>query len=233
MCFAPWVSLTSAILDFLVALFLLTYYRRSFFNRSAAIFISLLGLYQLTEYLLCTTQTPFLWARLGFIVYTFLPALGVYFGLRYTRHHYSQHWIFILPVFFSLYAIFKQDFIISAQCAAVFVMVKTVLFPFLQNWILSILYWWIYYFGFVVTAGYLIYKKYLRDKNKVVKREDEFIFLAAGLTLFAPLVFILTLPAFYIKFPSIYCAFGLFFAVVAIIIAETDKHRQKRLLKHR
>ena len=85
MCFTPAISLTTALIEFIIATFILVKYKRYVVPVFFAILVYVLGIYQFTEFMLCTTNNAFLWAKLGFITYTFLPAIGLHFAFRLTK----------------------------------------------------------------------------------------------------------------------------------------------------
>ena len=73
MCFTPTISLTTAIIEFIVVIYLIKRIKDKSL-RALPWIILILGLYQLTEFFLCTTDNQ-IWPKLGFIMYTFLPIL--------------------------------------------------------------------------------------------------------------------------------------------------------------
>ena len=113
MCFTPTVSLTTAIIEWVIATFILFRYKKSVFSRFMALFIFILGFYQFSEYMLCTSGNVELWAKLGFISYTFLPALGLHFILSYTKNKFNKAWLYAPVAIIILVVILKNNFIIN------------------------------------------------------------------------------------------------------------------------
>ncbi len=111
MCFTPIVSLSTAIVEFVVATAILVFCRKSLINRFFPLLIYILGFYQFTEFMLCTSNYPFFWAKMGFITYSFLPAVGLHFVMKLTNRKYNYITLYMIPVIFSLMALFKPGFI--------------------------------------------------------------------------------------------------------------------------
>ena len=170
MCFTPIISLTTAILEFIVATFILIYFKRTTFVKFSVIFIYVLGFYQFTEFMLCTSGNEFLWAKIGFITYTFLPALALHFALTFNKKKYNLTYIYFLPILIFIFAFLNQNFILNASCDSVFVIVQTMFFSFknLQSIILSILFM-SYYFGFILLVPYILIKKRYKTKYMELK----------------------------------------------------------------
>src|SRR3989344_2355883 len=108
MCFTPVISLSTAILEFFVATFIFIYFKKSRVNFFFIIFLYFLGFYQFSEFMLCTSGSAFFWAKIGFVTYTFLPAIGLYSVLRIINRDYKSYklaLVYLLPIIFSLIAI--------------------------------------------------------------------------------------------------------------------------------
>lgn len=226
MCFTPIVSLSTAIIEFVVATSILVFYRKSLINKFFPIFIYILGFYQFTEFMLCTTSYAAFWAKMGFITYSFLPAVWLHFAIRLTKRKFNYLTLYIVPVFFSVMALLKPDFIISSVCTTFFVIVIKDLFNSSIP-LLSFIYG-SYYFGFILLFGYFLLKSFNKEKNKL-KREIYFIIFAATLvTLFPAMVLFIAFPAFNVMFPSVYCEFAVLFTVAALIASYLDNKIQKK-----
>ena len=121
MCFTPIVSLSTAIFEFVVATAILVFCRKSLINRFFPLLIYILGFYQFTEFMLCTSNYPFFWAKMGFVTYSFLPAVGLHFIMKLTNRKCNYITIYMVPVIFSLMAFLKPGFIIESTCTTFFV----------------------------------------------------------------------------------------------------------------
>ncbi|MDD4983944.1 MAG: histidine kinase N-terminal 7TM domain-containing protein [Candidatus ainarchaeum sp.] len=210
MCFTPAVSLSIAIFEALVATFILLYFKKSTLHKSLVVFLYVLGFYQLTEFFLCTTSNPFLWAKLGFITYSFLPALGLYYALDYLRKKIYLIPIFVIPVATSIFVLINSNFISLAACGSFFVTTRNM---FMGHWIGAV--YLVYYFGFICLIAIFLILHAIKKKG--VKRQlDIIVLLALVLSLFPPIILIFILPSLKIMFPSIYCEFAVLFAFAAL-----------------
>ncbi|HLC87307.1 MAG TPA: hypothetical protein VJH65_03480 [Candidatus Nanoarchaeia archaeon] len=227
MCFTPVISLSTAILEFFVATFIFIYFKKSRVNFFFIIFLYFLGFYQFSEFMLCTSGSAFFWAKIGFVTYTFLPAIGLYSVLRIINRDYKSYklaLVYLLPIIFSLIAIFSNNFIIKGECNKFFVEVQTMfsLFPILRAFYV------IYYFGFLLLICIFLLSKIVKEKNKIKKKIEIVIFVAIILNLFPVIILMSIIPALGIMFPSIYCEFAVLFAIAAVIAAYLDSKPRKR-----
>ena len=194
-----------------------------------AILIYILGIYQFTEFMLCTSNV-FLWAKLGFITYTFLPAIGLHILLKLAGNKKYNWLVYILPLFFSFWAIFKSNFIIYASCSSVFVTINNVFAS--QGYSLLSKGYLVYYFGFILAMILLAFIWIKKEKDKPTKKLAILLGSAMIITLTLPLILIFILPSLKIQFPSVYCQFALLFTIAALIgIKIYDKKKRKELLK--
>jgi len=227
MCFTPTISLTTTIIEFAIATFILTFYRKSLVNRFFVILIYVLGAYQFTEFMLCVSNNPILWARLGFIVYTFLPAIAIYYILLYSKKINNKQYfklVYLIPIFFSVIAFYFGSFISRAECSQFFVIGQNMLYSISP--ILSAFYG-LYYYGAIILSAIFILKKAFNEKNKIKKYIAINIFLALMVSLVPALILIIILPAISIMFPSIYCEFAILFSIAALIAARLDNQLKK------
>lgn len=223
MCFTPWVSLFTSLLEFAVATFILVRYRSYLVPAFSAIFIYILGLYQFTEFMLCTGNNAVLWATFGFVAYTLLPAIGLHMTTRFTHEKFNSYLLYLPPVVFSLVAFLKNDFILEVGCDRVFVMATTI-FTNPVN-VLSHSLYLIYYFGFLLITCFLLASHIKRNKMRKIYLWWVNLFI---LTVAAPVVLIVILPGLQIKLPSVYCEFALLFSIAAVASSEVYHRKRKK-----
>ena len=226
MCFTPIVSLSTAILEFVVATAILVFCRKSLINRFFPLLIYILGFYQFTEFMLCTTSYPFFWAKMGFVTYSFLPAVGLHFIMKLTNRKCNYITIYIMPVIFSLIALLKPDFIIQSTCTTFFVIVSKDLFN--SSIPLFSYIYGLYYFGFIMLFCYFLLKSFNKEKNQLKRKSYAVIFAATLITLLPAVVLFIIFPAFKIIFPSVYCEFAVLFTAAALIASYLDNTIQKK-----
>jgi hypothetical protein len=226
MCFTPFISLTTAIIEFAVATFILIKYKKYLVPVFSAILIYVLGFYQFTEFMLCSSSNPFLWAKIGFITYTFLPAIGLHLILRLAKNKRYNKLIYLVPIFFAIITIITPNFIIKASCSKVFVTVQNVLAS--QNYAGLFPFYLIYYTVSILTMGILLFVLIKKERNKLDKKIERLWFMAGLITILIPIILILILPALKIKFPSIYCEFALLFTIAALISSSLYVRKKKK-----
>ncbi|MBU4283717.1 MAG: hypothetical protein KJ968_01295 [Nanoarchaeota archaeon] len=226
MCFTPIVSLSTAILEFVVATAILVFCRKSLINRFFPLLIYILGFYQFTEFMLCTSNYPFFWAKMGFVTYSFLPAVALHFVMKLTNKKYNYKILYIVPVIFSLIAFLKPDFIIQSTCTTFFVIVIKDMFNSPIPLLLFI--YELYYSWFIVAVCYFLLKGINKEKIPLKRKLYAVILAAVIITLFPAMVLFLIFPAFRIILPSVYCEFAVLFTVAAIISSYLDNKIQKK-----
>ncbi len=76
-CFTPAVSLATFVIEFVLAFYVLFKYRATTFSKLCVITLFCLGLFQLSEFLICKTPHINLAIKIGYVSITLLPALGM------------------------------------------------------------------------------------------------------------------------------------------------------------
>ena len=217
MCFTPTISISIAIIEFALASILLLFFPKSEFRDFFAFFIYLLGFYQFTEFMLCSGNA-FFWATIGFITYSFLPAIALHAVLKIFKKKFNIIWVYVIPIIASIFVIITPGFIIKASCERYFISIGTIItstpsFLLLAAFAIYV----VYYFGFLALTYSIILKDYLKQKNKI-KREIELVEMVGILLMTVPtLVLLILFPVFGIMFPSVLCAFAIFVAISAFI----------------
>ena len=233
MCFTPLISISTAIIEFVLATVLLLFFPKSKFRDFFAIFIYLLGFYQFTEFMLCSGNAV-IWAIAGFIAYSFLPAISLHAVLRIFRKKINIIWIYIIPITASIFAIITPGFIIRTSCERYFVSVGTMITSgasFLQ--LVAFAIYITYYFSFLLLICFIIIKDYLKQKNEI-KREIELVEIIGILFMTVPtLVLIIIFPFFGLMFPSVLCEFAIFVAISAFIGVHLKSKLKKKSKRKR
>lgn len=226
MCFTPWISLSTAIVEFVLAGILIFGFKKYRLRYFWGALILLLGLYQLVEFFLCSTQQALFWAKLGFITYTFLPALGVHTALRFLNKKANLYLLYFLPAAYTLYAMLTRGFVLTATCEKVFVKAQTIITQpqgLFQNFASAI--YVLYYVGFVTIFIFLLWAAYRHERSRRKKRV-ELLDIGAGILMIVPtFVLIVIFPFLGLMFPSVLCQFAIFVAVLVFIGCYMDNKR--------
>jgi len=124
------------------------------------IFIFLLGFYQLTEFMLCSSEYVNLWARIGFATYTFLPAVMYHMEMSLAGKKVRKE-VYIFATLFSGLALIHPSFILGGGCNLLHVSIQSMIFN--QNQYLMITY----------LAYYIIYPGigFMAFTNTITKQE--------------------------------------------------------------
>jgi hypothetical protein len=162
MCFTPQVSIATALIEFGVAIYLWHKIKDNKSLTPIPIFIAILGLYQFTEFMLCTTTNPVFWARIGFAAYTFLPAVGMHLVFNMKKKKLGRL-IYLFPTVFGVFAIFYPNFILYSSCNLIHATVKSIIFN--ENKVLMFIYLVYYFSAFAVCGSYLLLKDYKTSKK--------------------------------------------------------------------
>ena len=232
MCFTPKVSLSTAIIEWLIAFFIYYKYNKSFLSKFLFIFIFILGFYQFTEYMLCTSGDIQLWGKLGFITYTFLPAIGLHFVLSYTKNKINKLIIYLPVLIIILMTVANDNFIISGSCSKMFVKIENYFYNS-ANPVATAIYLTWYFLNIIIIAVYLI-NGIRKTRNKTLIVIYLTILSTTLLTIIPPVILFVVFPSLSYEFPSIYCQFALLFSIMALFGAYLDdklKFRFKHLLK--
>jgi len=228
MCFTPLVSISTAIIEFILATVLLLSFPNRILRNFSAILIYLLGFYQFTEFMLCVSNSPILWARVGIITYTLLPAIALHSTFKFVNKKPNYFVIYILPLIFEIIA-FCSPIVTNATCQTFFVVVHS---AFNQsntslNSFLSFMYM-VYYFGFIL-ANCLLFYVYLKSPKNKLKRKIGVVEISGVLLMTVPTVLLLIIFPFLGEvFPSMLCGFAVFVAVALFIAVYLETKINKR-----
>jgi hypothetical protein len=220
MCFAPYVSLSTFIIEFLLAMFFLLKNPKDKLNRIISLTSFLLGFYQLNEFLICTTGAN-LFTRLALVTTAILPGLGISYALILSRKKMKFYWhalIYSPAIFFILMFILSSYLKQSAFCSTVFIQYPN---TNLLGKLFSL-----YYTVYLVASMILFYFFSLQFKSKYERRLSHLGILGILLFTVPTFIFLLFIPALKIKFASVLCEFALLLAIEFIIVLwYKDKHR--------
>ncbi len=210
MCFAPYISLSTFIIEFLLALHFLLKNPKDKLNQIIALISFLLGLYQLNEFFICTTNLK-IFTILAMSVTTILPAMGISYALIMWRRKISYYWyilIYVPAIFFmiSFYVLYKE----SAVCNLIFIQYPST--GLIDN------FYSLYYIVYIVGTTILFYLGTSSVKSKYEKRL--FYLGMFGMFIFTvpTYIFLVFLPMFNTQFSSVMCEFALLLAIEFIIL---------------
>jgi hypothetical protein len=177
--------------------------------------------------MLCTTSSPFLWAKIGFVTYTILPALGLHILILLTGKKWNLYIVYFPFIVFSLIALFMPNFVVEASCERYFVSVSTFFTDLIVSNPAPVLIYWFYYSSYILFVSVMLLKAELKEKNKF-RKEVYLLILAGILVSLVPAVVILIIsPSLSLQFNSIYCQFAFLFIIIMLIaIYISYKHKK-------
>ncbi|PIR54083.1 hypothetical protein COU75_02820 [Candidatus Peregrinibacteria bacterium CG10_big_fil_rev_8_21_14_0_10_42_8] len=146
MCFTPLVSIATAATEFSVA----GYLWKTLSSRRLlpfVVFILLLGTYQFTEFMLCTTDYAGLWGKVGIATYSLLPAVMYHQMYNLMNKPYRKE-VYIIASFFIGLIVLTPSSAINSTCNVLHVSTQSIIF---KNIFLEIGYW-AYYIIFPTIA---------------------------------------------------------------------------------
>jgi len=226
MCFTPQVSFLIFAIEFILGLIVLWKTPKGKYHGTyvlSALILFCLGLYQFSQFGLCTFNDINLWGRMGFLAYNILPALGLHLAYSLTNsNRRSLYAIYAFPIFFGLAALFLKNFVTSAQCSTVYVIVEHVWTPLWQN------IYGVYYALFTILMAIVLWDA-IKKERTVQRRKILWAGLAGLIAFTVPtFVLIILLPALKLAFPSIFCEFALLFAIFLFyMIGLIEKSKSK------
>jgi len=217
MCFTPAISLTSAIIEFALAAVMIFFFKKSKLKNFLTVFIILLGLYQISEFMLCTSSSPKFWAAFGFLIYLFLPALGLHSALFFTNRKRNLFLLYVIPIVASIIVFSIPNFITVARCDGVFIYVSTA-FTISSSLPFAIFYYLYvaYYFIFLISIGLVLLYEAKKRENKLLRQMNYVFLIGIGLAVLPTFVLLVLFPSIRWNFPSVLCAFAIFMAIAMV-----------------
>ncbi len=222
MCFAPYISLTTFIIEFMLALIFFFQRPKDKLNRFIATLSFTLGFYQLNEFLICTTGLK-VFTRLAFATTAILPAMAITYAIIMWRKKIRYYWhlfIYSPAIFFIVLWSTPLTFKAGATCSTVFIQYPS------QG--LFSKFFGLYYLAYLVGAVALFYFASVNTKKVPVKRLMYFGMLGLFIFTIPTYIFLMFLPSLEIQFSSVLCEFALLLAIEFIfVIWYKEKHKIK------
>ena len=227
MCFVPKVSLATALIEFFAAGWMYYRFPRKTLTIFFSIIVALLGLYQMTEFLLCTVGQPEIWGKAGFIVYALIPSVTVFYTITLVKSRPNFFLVFAPALFFIISAFLDPNFVIQGTCSTMFVTVRNK-FSFPNSRILPFSIFALYYYSYLAIATAYLFWGIIKSESK--KKTFLYLLMLSSifLTLFPPLVLIIIFPYLGIKFPSVYCQFAMLLTLTGIIGLYIENRPEKK-----
>ena len=220
MCFAPYISLSTFVIEVLLAIFFFVKNPKDKLNRIVAIISLGLGLYQLNEFLICITKVP-VFTILAMSVTAILPALAISFALVVWKKKLNSMWMMLIyspAIFFIIMFSVNTYLNNSAQCMSVFVQYPDsgLIGRFFE----------LYYFVYILGAAALFNFSSTHSKSVPEKRISQLGLLSMFIFPVPTFIFLIFLPSLEVQFASILCEFALLLAIEFIFLLwYKEKHK--------
>ncbi len=150
------ISLITALVELCIVLYLVYLFSKHRNKKIilASAMVLFLALYQFSEYMLCNTTHTEQWARFGFAVYTFIPAISLNLFLTLSNKR-NMNWIYIFPTIFALIALTYPHFIAESTCKLFYVSISSLVFR--QNVFMLVSY--LTYYSLATIVGFYIFSQ--------------------------------------------------------------------------
>lgn len=214
-CFSPGVMLATFIIEILLLVLLIARLGlKSQKTRLVAVLLLLLALFQLAEYFVCggmghDAQT---WARLGFVVITLLPPLGLYLAYLINSQR-SNVWraAIVLSSIHALVWVGLFQFVGGVfgfhMCAPNYAVLELTS-PYRDQYFL-------YYYGWLALTIVLAYRA-SRTAKKDRRQQLHWLIVGYGAFLIPTGITNLVEPQTLAAIPSIMCGFAVIFAFILV-----------------
>ena len=212
MCFNPAVSLTTFLIEIILATALLLQKPHKKINQLGAITLIGLGMYQFSEAMICFQFFQLFFTRFGYMMTAFLPALGIHLTFLLVRKKHHLLFIYLPALLFAGIIIFTEFLITKAQCFTLFVQFfyGTTLLPLLYT---------IYYILYLLAIFVLLFSAYRRARSSL--KPLYFLSILALISFIVPtFIFIILAPKLTAVLGSVLCHFALIFAIMLFILLQ-------------
>jgi hypothetical protein len=216
-CFSPPVMIASFLIEAILAIFVLFKYQMNNLGRLIVITLSMLGLFQISEYFVCggLGADSATWSRIGFVAITALPALGmhIFFVLTSNKSRKLVTATYATMAGFMAYFLIAPTAFAGHECTGNYVIFQIGTTP-------ARLYG-LYYYGVLLTSMLLGYRWIIKNqKNSKFKQSVTALFIGYLVFLIPTGIANTIKPETRAGIPSIMCGFAVIFALIlALYIA--------------
>lgn len=222
MCYTPPVSLFTALTEFALAIWIRVRYRRATLAPFGSVLMIFLGLYQLSEFLLCTTPFERAAVMMGFVSYSYLPAVALHAVVHYLRLKVPVWILYVVPVIATVAALVPGVMLGTGMCNEVFVTAQNFQPTALGHF--AFLVYSLYYAAFIILSVMLSLRARDRARDPHRRKLFTYIPLAIAAMTIPTFVLIIMFPYFGVMFPSVLCHFALLFAAFILAGVRHEEH---------
>lgn len=203
-CFTPLVTLITFIIEVVFAFYVFLRYRKSLFGKLSAIFLLLLGTFQLSEYSICGGGNSLLWSKVGYFAITFLPVLGLHLVSLVTKKSRLLKSGYVIAVILAVIILVVPGVFLNVSCSGRYLVFDTAdTFDY---------FYVAFYLGFLVVAFLKLFYSWTRGTGN--KYLIKWIMIGYLLFLVPTLILYIFVSSTQAAIPSIMCGFALLAAIV-------------------
>ncbi len=210
--------MATAFIEWVLAIVMIKTFKKTLLRDYFAVLIVLLGVYQFSEFMLCTSGYAKFWATFGFVTYTFLPAVCLDAVTRFLGRKVHPAIVYAIPVLVSAFTVVSGSFVTEAYCILFYVRILNV-FNQAQGGYLRVasIVYSAYYTGFIVLSGVLMLSAHRKESDRRKRRLHLCVPVGILLMGIPTYIVMFVLPGTDFTFPSVLCHFALFFAMTAFL----------------
>jgi hypothetical protein len=223
-CFTPLVSLATFFIEISFVCYIFMKYKPTLFSKLCIALLISLGVFQLAEYAICTTEYKDIWVKIGYVSITLLPAIAIHIiSTIVKRHTFLTTSAYTISGLLIAAIIFIPEVALSATCMTTYVDIQS-------HWLYAILHR-SYYVGFILIGLYTLW--YSMRKHIGDKKEEQFMIAAYAI------FFIPSLVLFYFKvvvetaLPSVMCGFAILTAFIFTLFLIPRYYQLQRKKKNK
>lgn len=228
-CFSPPIMMLTMLIEVVGAVWILWRYKFNSVTRLAAMTLLLLAIFQLAEFNICEGAkvfNSFDWGRVGFIVITFLPPLGIHLAQKIANKDSALASTIVGAGYacggmFALYFLLGERGFSASHCTG-----NYVIFPIPRVTALS---YGAYYYGLLI-AGIIAMHVWAREQKPLVKKSLHSLSMGYIFFLVPTTAANLMAPETMAAIPSVMCGFAMILAI--FMVGFVVPNYQKSLKKH-
>lgn len=208
-CFTPLVSFFTFVVEFAFALYVFFKYRPTSFSKLCVLVLICLGLFQLSEFLVCTTPYTDFSIKMGYVAITLLPALGLHIINTLTHRWKALVYVSYVYVILLVGAIlFIPQVAILPTCNPNYVSYEVnPTFSFFH---------WLYYVTAMIIGIFLL--TYAIVKHIGDKKQEKWMIISYLVFIIPSLILLYVNVIENTALPSVMCGFAIITAIIFVFI---------------
>jgi len=216
------MSLIFFCIEFVILLVVIIFNRKHPFFWSIISLITLLQLYQLSEFLICINVGVDITARIAYVIITFLPPTGYFLCTRIVNWKFPDYWIgFAGALALSIYYLSVPGSVTLVDCNPLYAN---------YDYNISTIYG-IFYMGIIVySILFLVAHLIFRREN--IESKFSLIMITGYISFLAPMYLMVWIDTSWAKvIPSVMCKYALLLAVILGIFSFIKPKQKEETVK--